>query len=252
MRKVWWSVLIGAAVSAAYWAGFVVVAYSLIGGDRRDGTVVGSGVVAAAWLVGIALWLLMMRVVFRPRAQPWRPLTEGELAAARGVFGDAIAWDRVRVYARGFTPFQPKHVAVSPLGAVHFRQADCLDDFSTRWNDMAWLIHELVHVWQHQTGVWVIVRGLVERRYEYGALDPARPLVDYGIEQQAAIVEDWFRQTRGVPAWRGTGSTADYRAVIPFLPGSAEPSHDGGVIPREGVAVPCSVPSSPARSSPSR
>ena len=251
MRKVWASVLIGMAVSAVYWTGFVVIAYSLIGGDRRDGGVVGGGVVAAVWIVGVALWSLAMWLAFRPRAPAWRRLTAGELAAARGVFGEAIAWDRVRIYARGFTPFQPKHVAVSPLGAVHFRRADCLADFSTRWNDMAWLIHELVHVWQHQTGVPVIVRGLLERRYAYGVLDPGKPLAGYGIEQQAAIVEDWFRQTRGVPPWGGTGSAADYRAVIPFLPGSAEPSHDAGVVAREGVATPCPVPPSPPRSWPS-
>lgn len=152
-------------------------------------------------------------------ARARRELTPGELAAARAVFGDAIDWDRVRLHARPFMPFQPKGVAMCPVGAVHFHAADCRPDFSARWRDMAWLIHELTHVWQHQSGVWVIVRGLWERRYRYGALDPAKPLRRYGIEQQAAIVEDWFRLSQGQPPWRGTGSEADYRAVIPFLPG---------------------------------
>ena len=221
MQKVWLRVLIGAVLSVLYWAGFVVVAYSLIGGDPRDGSTVGTGATVAVWAVGLAIWLFGVWRVARP---PTRALTAGELTAAKGVFGDAIDWDRVRIHARGFTPFQPKHVAVSPLGAVHYRRADCLSDFSTSWSDMAWLIHELVHVWQFQTGVWVIVRGLFERRYAYGVLDPATPLHRYGIEQQAAIVEDWFRRTRGVPPHRGSGSDADYRAVIPFLPGSAEPT----------------------------
>lgn len=161
---------------------------------------------------------------------PWRGLTAGELAAARGVFGDAIAWARVRIYARGFTPFQPRRTAVTPLGAVHFRAQDWLPDFSGHWADMAWLIHELVHVWQYQQGQWVIVRGLWERRYAYGALDRSKPFVRHGIEQQAAIVEDWFRRTHYQPAHRGSGSDADYRAVIPFLPRSGERSEDGGVM----------------------
>lgn len=156
------------------------------------------------------------------RVKP-RGLTVGELAAAREVFGEAVDWARVRIFARGFTPFQPRNIAVTPNGAIYFRAEDHREDFSTDWRDMAWLMHELVHVWQHQTGVWVIPRGLWERRYDYGALDPAKPLRRYGIEQQAAIVEDWFRLTRGQRAWRGSGSAADYRAVIPFLPGRAGP-----------------------------
>ena len=147
-----------------------------------------------------------------------RGLTLGEEAAARGVFGEAIDWRHVRVWARPFTPFQPKGTAVTPWGAIHFRPEDHLPDFSTSWADMAWLIHELVHVWQHQTGQWVIPRGLWERRYPYDVLDVARPFRRYGIEQQAAIVEDWFRMTQGRTPYRGSGSAVDYRAVIPFLP----------------------------------
>lgn len=216
MRKVRPSVPIAAVLSLLYWAGFVVVAYSLLAGDRRDGSPVGTGAVVTVWAIGVALWLYGLWLVFRSRG--WRPLTAGELAAARGVFGEAIVWERVRIYARGFTPFQPRHVAVTPLGAVHFRGEDFLPDYSTQSDDMAWLIHELAHVWQYQTGVPVILRGLWERRYEYGALDPAKPLHRYGIEQQAAIVEDWFRRSCGQDPTRGTGSDAAYRAVISFLP----------------------------------
>lgn len=212
------TLLIGAVASLLYWAAVIPIAYSLLAGDRQDGARAGEGVVAAVWGAALALYLLGLWLLLR-RRDSGRPLTPGELAAARNVFGDAIDWARVRIHARGFTPFQPRRTAVSPLGAVHFRAEDCLPDFSRGWAEMAWLIHELVHVWQYQTGVWVILRGLWERTYQYGALDPTRPLRRYGIEQQAAIVEDWFRIVRGQRPWRGTGSTADYRAVIPFLPG---------------------------------
>ena len=151
------------------------------------------------------------------RTRP-RGLTPGEEKAARGVFGAAIDWGRVRIWARPFVPFQPKRTAVTPRGAIHFRPEDHLPDFSLRPFDMTWLIHELVHVWQHQEGQWVLPRGLWERRYDYGVLDRARPFRRYGIEQQAAIVEDWFRLTQGYAPYRGSGSVADYRAVIPFLP----------------------------------
>ena len=147
-----------------------------------------------------------------------RRLAAGELAAARAVFGDAIDWARVRIHPRPFFWLQRPGTAMSPNGAVYFHSVDHRDDFSGEWRGMAWLIHELTHVWQHQSGQWVIPRGLWERRYTYGVLDPGRPLVRYGIEQQAAIVEDWYRLTQGEPPWRGRGAAEDYRAVIPFLP----------------------------------
>lgn len=142
----------------------------------------------------------------------------GELRAAGDVFGDAIDWHRVRLYARPFLWLQPRGTATSPNGAVYFHAVDHRPDFSVEWRGMAWLIHELTHVWQHQSGQWVIPRGLWERRYRYGVIDPGRPLERWGIEQQAAIVEDWYRLTQGQMPWRGSGSVADYRAVIPFLP----------------------------------
>jgi hypothetical protein len=218
MRKVWLSLLIAGVLSLIYWAAFLAVAYSVLAGDPREGGTPATG----AWILvigaGVALYALALWLWWAWAGRAWRALTPDELSAARAVFGDAIDWDRVRIYPRGFTPFQPRNVAVTPLGAVHFRRADFRPDFSGRWSDMAWLIHELVHVWQHQTGVPVLLRGLVERRYHYGVLDPAKPFARYGIEQQAAIVEDWFRRTRGIGPRYGSGSEADYRAVIPFLP----------------------------------
>lgn len=220
MRKVWLSLLIAGMLSLLYWAAFLLVAYAWLVGDRRDGWSPGTVMVAAVYGLGIALYCAMLWAWWAWSGRRWRSLTAGELDAARAVFGDAIDWDRVRIYPRGFTPFQPRDVAVSPLGAVHFRRANFLPDYSGSWSDMAWLIHELTHVWQYQTGVPVILRGLVERRYQYDAIDAAKPLTAYGIEQQAAIVEDWFRMSRGQRTARGSGTAAEYRAVIPFLPGS--------------------------------
>ncbi len=224
MRKVWLGLLIAGMLSLLYWAAFLLVAYAWLVGDRRDGWSPSAVTVAVVYGLGVALYGAMLWAWWAWSGRRWRTLTPGELEAARAVFGDAIDWDRVRVYPRGFTPFQPRNVAVSPLGAVHFRRANFLPDYSSSWSDMAWLIHELTHVWQYQTGVRVILRGLVERRYQYDAIDATKPLTAYGIEQQAAIVEDWFRMSRGQRASRGSGTRAEYRAVIPFLPGGSEAS----------------------------
>jgi hypothetical protein len=157
----------------------------------------------------------------RRRATEGRELTPAERRLAADVFGDALDVGRVRIHARPWWPLQPRRTAMTPDGHVYFRQEDALNDYAARPNDAAWLAHELVHAWQHQTGVWVRLRGAVERRYRYGTVDPARPLPRWGIEQQAAIVEDWFRMTTGLPRRWGGGPLADYLAVIPFLPDAA-------------------------------
>ena len=147
-----------------------------------------------------------------------RILALGELEIARSIFGEAIDYAAVRVHNRGFTPFQPRRTAVTPLGAIHFRREDFKPDFSTTDRDAAWLIHELTHVWQHQTGQWVLLRGIFERRYQYDRPDPDRGFMRYMIEQQASIVEDYFRMRRGLRPHRGDGPIGDYERLIPFLP----------------------------------
>ncbi len=151
----------------------------------------------------------------------WRVLCGNELQMAKGTFGTAIDFSQVRIFSRGFTPLQPKLTAVTPNGWIYFRAEDFVDDFSTNLRNAAWITHELTHVWQHQTGVNVILRGLFEREYKYGALDVTKPLKDYKIEQQASIVEDHYRITHGGAPQSGTGALQDYEKVIPFLPKAA-------------------------------
>lgn len=146
-----------------------------------------------------------------------RPLVEGELACARGIFGDAIDYARVRIHNRKAYFFQPANVAITPNGQIYFPPTSYRADFSTNAHDAAWLIHELVHVWQHQQGMWVRLLGMIFRRYAYGDLRGAtRPFRRYWIEQQAGIVEDWYRITHGLRARYGTGTVADYERVVPF------------------------------------
>lgn len=72
-------------------------------------------------------------------------------------------------------------------------------------------VHELVHVWQVQTGGHLALRRPPFARYGY-ALIPGKPFHRYGIEQQASIVEDAFRaRTRGDAA-----ALAPLAAVLPF------------------------------------
>ena len=148
-----------------------------------------------------------LRAWWRSLRQPAasRPLTAGEAAIARRVFGDAIDCAAVRVHARGYLWFglQPAGVAMAPCGEIHFVRADYRDDFSTA--DAAhrrWFVHELAHVWQHQLGYPVKWRGALRLglRYDY-ALAPGGRLCDHDMEAQAELIADWYALAHlGAPA----------------------------------------------------
>jgi len=81
--------------------------------------------------------------------RPSRPLTHGEIALARTVFGDAIAYDRVRVNHHKWIFFQPRHIVMAPMGSLHFNPHGDLycDDFAAASQRLQGLfIHEMTHV----------------------------------------------------------------------------------------------------------
>lgn len=149
-----------------------------------------------------------------------RPLTPGEIALSRSVFGDAIDYARARVANRKWIFFQPKRVTMAPLGCIHFHPAggNYRDDFADAHLGLqAHFIHEMTHIWQHQQGLFLPLRRHPFCRYDY-ALKPGWTLNRYGIEQQAEIVRHIFLLGRGavVP---GAPPIAHYRGILPFTPG---------------------------------
>lgn len=136
-----------------------------------------------------------------------RPLTPGERTLAQSVFGDRLRLDDIRLKTAWWVL---KGYAVSPNGNVYFHPHDFRDDFSQENVPIrAWLIHELTHVWQVQQGIAVLRRALLNRRYRY-ELQSDKPFLAYGVEQQARMVEDLYKQ-------RATGRlNAQLLAVVPF------------------------------------
>lgn len=148
-----------------------------------------------------------------------RPLTAGEAALAAGMFGDAIALDRVRIHRARWFPFQPREVVMAPDGHIwcHPEGSTWCEDFSAEGlGAQGLLIHELTHVWQAQRGGrWYL--PLMRHpfcRYAYDWV-PGRPFARYGIEQQAEIVRHAFLLRQGV-AVAGKPGLADYEAILPF------------------------------------
>ena len=138
---------------------------------------------------------LFDRYLYRSAKQQSRSLTTGEIALARSVFGDSIDLDAVQLKTAWWVL---KHYAVSPNGNIYFNPADWITDFSdASLSKKSWLLHELTHVWQLQQGLKVVRGALIDRRYDY-VLKTGKSFFNYGIEQQARMVQDYFiRRQRG-------------------------------------------------------
>lgn len=123
-----------------------------------------------------------------------RAMTTGEVAMAALVFGSAIDYGRVRIHARRYMPFQPKNCCMTPNGSLYFHRSCFLPDY-TRGDPPAvhWFLHELVHVWQHQLGYAVRLRGAVRIGLPYSyELASGKTLADYNMEAQGDLLADYF------------------------------------------------------------
>jgi hypothetical protein len=148
-------------------------------------------------------------------------LTEAEIAMASLLFRDAIDYSRVRIHGRRYMPFQPKNCCMTPNGSMYFHQSCFLPDY-TRADPGAvhWFMHEMVHVWQHQLGYPVRLRGAfrVGLSYDYTLREGAL-LSDYNMEAQGDLLADYFvlkylNKPNAMRQQRYRGSLALYEQVL--------------------------------------
>jgi hypothetical protein len=151
-----------------------------------------------------------------------RPLSREERALLYPLFGDSLAYDRVRIDERAF------------VGPPQWRI--CYVSFYTinAWGPMSpdLLIHEAVHIWQFtQWGSVYIPRALRAQRSEEGYNYGGAPRVsswarrgarleDFNPEQQADLVADYWRLSRGLPLQWGPAGPLDspfYRYFVDQL-----------------------------------
>jgi hypothetical protein len=179
-----------------------------------------------------------------------RVLTEGEIALLAPIFGAGVDPSLIRVAPGKFVRFQDDYTYMTPANTIYAPGDLFRDDFSAADVDpylQGVFVHEVAHVWQHQNGMDLIAAGLITfagtsgdyaKAYPY-TLDAGRDLTEYGIEQQASIVEDWFlMEVHGLAPGRlenppATAKARDalYRAVLAsFL---ADPTYARGLGPDE-------------------
>jgi len=136
----------------------------------------------------------------------YRKLTLNEINFARKVFGGSILYINVKIYNEKYAFFQPDYSGMTPNGNIYIH-GEVIGDYGKTTispDSKAFFIHEMVHVWQKHNGVLnPIVSAIANsirhgfnynKAYEY-TLDTEKDLLDYRMEQQAQIIEDWVRVT---------------------------------------------------------
>ena len=144
-----------------------------------------------------------------------RKLTQNEIDMAKTVFGDAIDYDVVRINDKKYMFFQSKHVAMAPNGNLYMGAQLKSDDYALEnsFSKRSLFIHEMAHVWQFQNKILhplkTGVKLMVKHAFNYGAaypykLDSKKDLLEYNMEQQASIIQDYFLLNhQGVFRWQG-------------------------------------------------
>lgn len=147
-----------------------------------------------------------------------RLLTKAEILRGGEVFGNSIDFELVMVDTRA-------EVMTKKLGVIYV-------SFNTinSWGDLRddIFIHELVHVWQYQKfGAGYIIKALVAQRtpegYNYTALNhvdcwhDADTIHAFNGEQQADLVQDFYRLKRGLKSDWGEHSKEDLGKFGKFI-----------------------------------
>jgi len=149
-----------------------------------------------------------------------RPLTTAEIDALPSGLVAAVTVAQVRLVAT--------HHWVSWLARLVGRGAQIVvrgrrihwprlpADISDNAVAMSLLAHELVHVWQYETGM-TLWRYILRERGQYHYPIDGRDYVDYGYEQQAAMMEDWMRLQAGLAPRYGKVDIPALEAILPFV-----------------------------------
>lgn len=132
-----------------------------------------------------------------------RALTPGEIKLAKLVYKTSLDYTKVKIHDKPYIPFQPKDSGMTPNGEIYMSGTAYKADYSAEdLRTRSFFIHEMAHVWQYQTGVLnPIVSAIREQIRHLGdyskaykfKLDPAKDLTDYGMEQQAEILESYYQ-----------------------------------------------------------
>lgn len=132
-----------------------------------------------------------------------RKLTINEILMVKSMFLNSVNYSAVNVHLGSYIFFQPNDVIMTPNGEIYAPRPVFKVDYALENSARKTLfIHEMTHVWQYQnnildpknSGVAEFFRNafVYKQAYHY-ILKEKTTLTDYYMEQQAAIVEEYFR-----------------------------------------------------------
>ena len=131
-----------------------------------------------------------------------RALTAGEIRLAKKVYKFALDYSLVKIHDGKYAFFQPSQSGMTPNGEIYV-DGVYMSDYSKGVPAIqGFFIHEMAHVYQHQLKILNPIFAAISESFMHGfdyakayhyTLDANKDLLDYEIEQQAAIIEDYFR-----------------------------------------------------------
>ena len=113
-----------------------------------------------------------------------RDLTTGEISLGLSVYGDNIDFSTVRIHDRAYLGVA--NTVVSPNGNIYYPRSDeryAVDISLGTWDQRATFIHELGHIWQHQSGISVVTKRGFNGDYDFSdKVSSGVPFSKWGIE----------------------------------------------------------------------
>lgn len=149
-----------------------------------------------------------------------RPLTAAEINNLPIGLLDAMPFEAVRLIdGHHWVSWLAQWIGRGPQIVVRGRRIfwpHLPADMSDNAVAMSLLAHELVHVWQYETGM-TLWRYIRRERGQYHYRIDDRAYTDYGYEQQAAMMEDWMRLRAGLPPRYSEVIISTLVAKLPFV-----------------------------------
>lgn len=156
-----------------------------------------------------------------------RRMTDGEISLAHQIFGDRINYERVRIHKKAKISLARSRVHNN---SIYMSIAAYRDDYSQSRNSTVRgkFIHEMAHVWQHQSGKNLIGEavglffehgGDYDKAYDYTILDLEK-FERLGIEQQAKIIQDYFYLNETARPWNAARTCRDMERLADAIKGT--------------------------------
>lgn len=133
-----------------------------------------------------------------------RKLTANEIQFAKSIYGNSIKYELVKIFDEKYAFFQPDNSGMTPNGNIYIHGVTSSDFGASTERAVlkGFFIHEMAHVWQKQNNVLnPIVSAIAnslrhaffyDEAYKYTLKDGV-DLLEYRMEQQAQIIEDYTR-----------------------------------------------------------